>query len=417
MKILHIVAGELNEGAARGSYWLHQGLISLGVDSHILTSSKETFGDHSVTSTVSNVKERFFRLLRGHLDNSVSKIYPKRTKNMFSTGFFGYDVTKSEIYKAADIVHLHWICDGFINVKDLYKVKKPIIWTMRDMWPMTGGCHYALDCVNYKTGCGNCIQLGSDCRYDLSWLILKRKEKCFSRNIKLVGISNWLSEQAKASQIFKGFSVRTIYNNVDTCEFRPVEKSVARSLLSVPSTKKIILVGAGNNNSYKGFNKFIEALDYIHPEEYFLCFFGCLDSSVFSNLKFEYKNLGFLHDNVTLRLAYSCADVFVAPSLMEAFGKTIVESMACGTPAVCFDATGPSDIITHKVDGYKATPFEPKSLAKGIIWVLNHPDYGKLCENSRDKITQKFDSKIIAEQYIDLYRELLDSLHQPSVRN
>ena len=118
-------------------------------------------------------------------------------------------------------------------------------------------------------------------------------------------------------------------------------------------------------------------------------------------------NFGFLHDCVSLRLLYSAADVFVAPSLMDAFGKTLAESMACGTPVVCFNATGPKDIVDHQINGYKAIPFESSDLAKGIIWVLNSPDYTTLSQNAREKVLRCFDSKVVAEEYIKLYKSVL----------
>ena len=170
----------------------------------------------------------------------------------------------------------------------------------------------------------------------------------------------------------------------------------------------MILAGATDLNAfYKGFSKLLEALKYLDKNQYYLCFFGRIDSSVVQSLDFEYTSFGFMYDDVSLMLIYSSADVFVAPSLMEAFGKTLAESMACGTPVVCFDATGPKDIVTHKLDGYKATPFDPKSLAKGIEWVLDSPDYKKLSDNSRRKVVMEFDNKVVAGKYAELYEEIL----------
>lgn len=119
--------------------------------------------------------------------------------------------------------------------------------------------------------------------------------------------------------------------------------------------------------------------------------------------------MGFLHDIISLRLAYSASDVFAAPSLMDAFGKTLAESMSCGTPFVCFDATGPKDIVTHKVDGYKAQPYCHKDLARGIEWVVNNLEYNKLCVNSREKIEKQFSNIVIAKKYIILYKELVNN--------
>lgn len=408
MKVLHIVAGDLSGGAARGAYWLHGGLRELGVDSKVFTNSKSTLGDESVVTTTKSKKDKAFNMIRGQLDNLLLLLYTKRKRIIFSTGVFGIDFTKTKEYEEADIIHLHWINAGFVNIKHLSKIDKPIVWTMRDMWPLTGGCHYAMECEKYKIGCGNCEQLQSNSSYDLSKFVLNRKKKYLPKTMKLVGISHWLSEKAKESELFKEFDIRTISNNIDTSEFFPVEKKIARDILGIKTQKKIVLVGSTSlKDFYKGFGKFQESVKELDENKYFLCFFGNVDKNLAEELGFEYKSFGYLNDNISLRLAYSSADVFVAPSLMDAFGKTLAESMACGTPVVCFDATGPKDIVTHKIDGYKAKPFESEDLACGIEWVLNAPNYDELCQNAREKVLIKFDSKVVAEKYLELYEEVL----------
>ena len=408
MKILHIVAGDLNGGAARGAYWLHSGLKELNIDSKIFTNSKITLGDNSVVTINNSKKRKAINIIRGQLDNLFPLFYRKRKKIIFSSSFFGVDFTKTNEYKEADIVHLHWINGSFVNIKHLGKIEKSIVWTMRDMWPMTGGCHYAMECDKYKTGCGNCEQLNSHSSYDLSKFILNRKKKYLPKDMKIVGISHWLSDEAKKSELFKDYDVRTISNNIDSKEFFPVDKDIARKILGIKSSKKIILVGSTNlKDFYKGFDKYLEAIKQLDKEKYFLCFFGNVDKNVVSDLGFEYKSFGYLNDNISLRLVYSCANVFVAPSLMDAFGKTIAESMGCGTPVVCFDATGPKDIVTHKVDGYKAESFKSDDLSSGIEWILNNKNYEELCQKARNKVVREFDSVVVAKKYIELYEEIL----------
>ncbi|MEA3458820.1 MAG: glycosyltransferase, partial [Candidatus Thermoplasmatota archaeon] len=115
--------------------------------------------------------------------------------------------------------------------------------------------------------------------------------------------------------------------------------------------------------------------------------------------------MDFLHDIISLRFAYSASDVFVAPSLMDAFGKTLAESMSCGTPVVCFNATGPKDIVDHKANGYKASPYMAEYLAAGINWVLSDENRHKeLCVKAREKAVACFDIKRVAGQYAELYR-------------
>lgn len=408
MKVLHLAGGELRGGAGRGAYWLHQGLIELGVDSKILSNAKDTLGDSTVESITKTKKQKIINMLRAQLDSLPTCLYPKRKRVIFSTSFFGYDFTKHPLYHWADIIHLHWINGVFVNIKHLSKVKKPIIWTMRDMWPMTGGCHYSIDCEGFKSGCGNCKQLNSKSNYDLSWWIVKRKIKYFPKNMKIVAISHWLGDKAKESIIFKDFDIRTIPNNVNCKEFFPVEKKIARDILGINTNKKVILTGAQSlKDFYKGFVKFIEAVKSLDKNKYLLVFFGNLDDDALNDFGFEYKNFGFLYDIVSLQLLYSAADVFVAPSIMDAFGKTLAESMACGTPVVCFDATGPRDIVSHKIDGYKAKPFDPTDLANGIEWILNTSNYEEICKNAREKVLKDFDSRVVAQRYIELYKEVL----------
>lgn len=407
MKILHLIGGDLNGGAARGAYWLHTALRSLGVNSRILTNSRSTINDENVASVLKSRTDKLLNIIRAQLDSNLPSIFHRnRRKIIFSTGMVGYDFTHLKEYKEADVIHLHWINAGFVNIKHLSKVNKPIAWTMRDMWPMTGGCHCAMGCERYKFGCGKCEQLNSNSSFDLSKVVFNRKKRYLPKSIKMIGISHWLSDRAKESSLFRDFDVRTIYNNVNTDEFLPIAKDTAKNILGIRTNKKIICV-QNSKAIYKGFDKFLEAVNSLDREKYFLLLFGDYnDKDIKKVWGGEYEILGFLYDNISLRLVYSAADVFVAPSVMEAFGKTLVESMACGTPVVCFDATGPREIVDHKINGYKAKPFDTRDLAYGIEWIINNSNFEELCRNAREKVVREFDSKIVAKRYIELYEEV-----------
>ncbi len=414
MKVLHLVAGPLTSnpfknGAAKGAYWLHLGLKKIGLDSKILTNGYLKKEEQDIETITKNKYDVATNLFRKNLDQILLLPYQKKQKRIFNTGFWGFDFTKTSIYRNSDIIHLHWINNGFVKIKHLAKVKKPIVWTIRDMWPMTGGCHYSMNCKKYRQGCGNCKQLGSKFKHDLSRLVVNRKKKYFPQDIKIVGISDWISSVAKESELFKNYDIRTIYNTVETDQFFPLNKDSARNILGLKTNKKIILAGAQSlSDFYKGFDKLLEAMKRIDNKKYFLLFFGRLDENLVSNLGFEYKSLGFLNDEISLRAAYSAADVFVAPSVMEAFGKTIVEAMACGTPVVCFNATGPKDIVEHKITGYKAEPFEPADLAKGIDWVTGDKQRSdRLIKKAKNSAKLQFSNEVIAKKYSSLYKEML----------
>jgi glycosyltransferase involved in cell wall biosynthesis len=409
LKILHLVAGDMNTGAARGAYWLHRALIEQGVDSKILTDNKTDLDDETVISVALGMKGKVAWAIRRVLDYAPTLFYRRRKPEIFSTGIAGYPFKAHPAFAEATVIHLHWINHGFVRIRDLCGVEKPIVWTLRDMWPMTGGCHYSMECNRNTIACGYCPQLGSNSSNDLSCLGLSSKIRCIPKSVKIVGISQWISEQARKSAVFKSHDVRTISNNIDLQKFFPVDKKLSRSLLGIDTEKNIILVGARSlNNFYKGFDKFLESLRYLDREKYHICVFGNADHLMIESLGFSKTVLGFLEDTNSLRLAYSAADVFVAPSLMEAFGKTLAESMACGTPVVCFDATGPRDIVDHKLNGYRAKMFEPQNLAAGVDWVCGQQTE-ELGLAAREKVVAKFDSMVIATQYTDLYNEVLAS--------
>ena len=271
---------------------------------------------------------------------------------------------------------------------------------------MTGGCHLAAawGCDRFKTGCGKCVQLGSNLGWDLSKFVIARKKKNLNKTTKLVGISSWIYKEAKESLLFKEHDVRLIHNNVSAEEFFPISKSLAKKILGISPDKKLVLTGSLDlYQSWKGFDLFENALKNINSNEFEIYLFGGKSKNIL------YKSFGLLHDTISLRIVYSAADVFVAPSRMDGFGKTLAEAMACGTPVVCFDATGPKDIVEHKRTGYKAVPFSTEDLAEGIKWVLNlnHEEYQNYCRQARERVLKYFDTRVIAKKYIELYKEML----------
>ena len=409
MKVLHLIAGELNGGAARGAYWLHQALRDLEVDSKILTNAKDDLGDESVISLADSALGKLKFAISYRMGQMPLKLYRNRRPLVFSTGFGGVDITRHRAYRSADLVHLHWV-NGLVSTRALRKVNKPVVWTLRDMWPFTGGCHYSLECDRFTKGCGSCPQLGSTRERDLTRFVLLRKQASLPEDIRIVGVSRWMSDCARKSAVFRACQVATISNNIDTQLFFPLPKKLARQALGLDQDKKIVLVGAQNVASvYKGFDLFLEALESLAKENMHVVLFGKSDGRIPDLPGVPITSLGFLSDAIALRLAYSAADVFVAPSREDAFGKTLVEAMSCGTPVVCFNATGPKDIVEHRISGYLAEPLSPLDLAQGIQWVLDQPTetYAEVCRSARARAQECFDSRVIAKAYLALYRDVL----------
>jgi glycosyltransferase involved in cell wall biosynthesis len=409
MKVLHLLAWDMRGGATLGAYWLHQALRGLGVDSTILTNGDVAFDDDSVISLAGSGFAKMKLTALRRLGQIPVRAYRRRQPRIFNTGIDGVDFSRHPAYLSADLVHVHW-ANGMVSTRTLGKVRKPLVWTLRDMWPFTGGCHYSMDCDRYSQGCGRCPQLGSENERDLSRLVAWHKRSSMPPDIRIVGISNWLSDCARKSPVFSACRVSTISNNVDTRLFSPLPKDQARRSLGLDENKKVVLVGAPDVTSfYKGFDLFLAALRSLQADNLHVVMFGKPVENVADKLATESTSLGYLSSAEDLRVAYSAADVFVAPSRMDAFGKTLVESMLCGTPVVCFDATGPKDIVEHLVSGYRAEPFSPQDLAHGIQWVIDQPSeaYAEMCRAAEDRARRNFDSKVIARQYVELYQEAL----------
>lgn len=408
VKVLHITAGSLKAGAAKGAYWLHLELLKQGIDSRMLLQVGVENQEENVHVIANSRIGRLKRFVYTHLDALPTRLYRNRERHIFSPGVMGFDIVKTHHYKWADLIHFHWINQGLVGFQDIRKIKKPVIWTMRDMWPLTGGCHHSFACEKYRFGCGNCPHLHSTTRNDLSSWVIKQKIKTYGSNIFGVAISSWLKDCAETSLAMKDIPVTVIHNGIDTKMFAPLDKELAREKLGLPPDGKIVLVGASNPKEvYKGFDKFVASLRY-HKPGYLYVFFGALTNAELQQLGVPYVNFGRVDSISELATIYSAADVFVAPSIAEAFGKTLVEALACGTPIVAFNATGPKDIVNHKLNGYSSTPFEPSDLGQGVNWVLEDDERLKsLCLNARMTAEQNFNISLIASQYSKLYTSIL----------
>ena len=238
LRILHITGLDLNSGAARGVYWLHKALISQGVDSRILITEYND-QDPSIKPLIKNSFDKKKWELNLKIEELPKKIYLRRNRTVaFSTGITGFSITKNKWYDWADIIHLHWINGSTVSLAEISRIKKPLIWTMRDMWPMTGGCHYSLDCKKDSSGCGACPILGSKTLEISSWII-KRKNQLLPKNIYCVTISSWLQECASNSTVLKGHELFTIPNCIDTDIFYPIDKNCT-DCISIPETRIIL---------------------------------------------------------------------------------------------------------------------------------------------------------------------------------
>lgn len=413
MNVLHLNESDILGGAARAAHRLHCGLKGQGVPSRMLVRAKG--GTDSDTFA-----ERSFLTKLGPPSNGLllNFLHSGRERYMFSAQWLP-DVISSKVNQLEpDIVHIHWICNGFIRLENLAKVKAPLVWTLHDMWPFTGGCHYVRGCDRYQVSCGSCPQLKSSREQDLSRFVWWRKLKAWKAlNLTLISPSYWMADCAKSSPLFKDTRIEVIPHGLDLEQFRPIQKRVAQDLLRLPKDRRIILFGASSgvtDDPRKGFQFLQAALkrlgEVYEDEQLAAVIFGIAHPEQPLELGVDTYYLGRLSDDLTLTLAYASADVMVVPSMYEAFGQTASEALACGTPVVAFKATGLKDIVTHEKDGYLAEPYEADDLMRGLLWVLEDTDrHQKLCHHAREKAMSSFSLALQAQRHISLYEEILNN--------
>jgi len=410
MKILMVSESDSKGGAAKAAYRLYESLLGANIDSQMLVQNKEG-DDNAIIGPVTKI-QRAISKVRPTLDELPVSLYRNRTKTIFSPAWLPFSNIVKKINEInPDIVHLHWVCGGMIKIEDIAKIKAPIVWTLHDNWVFTGGCHIMWDCEKYKDACGACPRLGSQKENDLSRKIFNRKKKIFSqkKDITIVGVSRWLNECSKTSMLLKDKRHINLPNAIDTNIYKPFSKQRSRELWNFPENKKLVLFGAiSTSNINKGFNELREALLKLQNVEIELVVFGNRGYDESQKFGFKTHNVGYLHDDVSLVALFSAVDVMIVPSRQEAFGQTASEAMACGTPVVAFGHTGLLDIVDHKDNGYLAKSLDTSDLAYGIEWVLNNEKYDKLCNNAREKVLKAFDSKIVSQKYIALYKDILD---------
>jgi glycosyltransferase involved in cell wall biosynthesis len=418
MKIVLVNTADINGGAARAAYRLHGTLLNAGVDSQMLVQAK-TSDDYTVIAHGTKI-QKYLAKLRPTLDSMPIKFYKNRTKTLFSPAWLP-SLGLAERINALnpDVVHLHWVNGGMLRIEELAKIKAPIVWSLHDMWAFTGGCHYDENCEGYKQHCGHCKVLASLKENDLSRRIYNRKSKVFEsiESLTVIGLSQWMAKCAKESGLFSSKRVECLPNPIDTDVFSPFDKLQARALLNLPTNKKLILFGAmgATSDPRKGFNELTDALSLLERDDVELVVFGSNRPKESQGFKHKAHYLGHLHDDATLRVLYSAADVVVVPSLQENLSNAIMESLACAIPVVGFDVGGNSDLVDHQINGYLAKPLDTNDLANGIDWVLNSKNYDQLCEKAREKVVTTFATRLVVKKYIELYQQVKQSHQFPLI--
>jgi glycosyltransferase involved in cell wall biosynthesis len=425
MKVL-IVNTYDKGGAANSCKRLHLGLLLEGISSKVLLKFKQNNWPDSfcfkqpqkklpLSLKIGNKVKRILKEIkpyniRDEVKDKKQSFLNNRNRGleMFSFPNSDLDIKQTEIYKEADIVNLHWVAN-FLDYQTFFeKINKPVVWTIHDMNPFSGGEHYEEKHIGID-------ELGFPKNREFSIvekkvatenIDLKKQAVAKTDNLTIVAPSEWLAEQARMSEVFKDIPVLCIPYGIDSQIYSPRDKDFSRSILNIPKDKKVILFVADSiDNNRKGFVFLKKALEQLADSNLVLCAIG----NKYGNLEsidnvFE---LGPIFDERLMSVAYSAADVFVIPSLMDNLPNTVLESIMCGTPVIGFPVGGIPDMIQDGVNGFITKEISVNSLVETLNRFLDNPS----CFNGvdiRNNAIKKYDQKIQAKKYIDLFNSILN---------
>jgi len=408
MRVLQVSESDRIGGAALAALRLNNALNQRGVNSTLLVNRKMS-DDSTIISPVGFLA-KFLARIKPHL-------YIWRSKNKFDSNYLSIASNASSsifldnIYPFTyNILHLHWVNNGFVRLHDLVNFKKPIIWTLHDTWLFTGGCHSTQGCKQFLDDCSSCPKSNSNNgRLNLYRQFLAKNQilSLLTNKVTFTVPSTWMLESAQKSSLLKDFRIVKIPNMINTDVFRQLNKKDVMLELGLNTSYKYFVFGATNplGDLNKGFAYLRTVFQQNDYSGYKLIIFG---KSKFDpetiNINIEVVFWNEIDSDEKLCKIYNAAEVLLMPSVHESFGQVAAEAMSCGVPVVCFDTTGLKDIVEHKKNGYLATLGNQDDFNEGIKWVLNNKN-DNLSIQGRDKIVSDFSPNTVCKMFVELYNK------------
>lgn len=409
LNVLHISTSDNLGGSGRSAYRIHTGLKRLGVRSRMIVGTKATNdADVELIARSSYLQK---------LDD-----WSNRITGRLSYQYLFYPsslaLLRRNWLRQADVVQLYNTHGGYFShtVLPLISRRRSVVWRLSDMWPMTGHCAYSFDCERWKTGCGSCPILSDspELYRDTTALLWRIKNWLFARSsLTIVAPSKWIRSLAMESPLLSRFDVKLIPNGLDTDVFRPVPKELAREQFGIAGSAPVVLFSAHSIlDKRKGAALMQEALERLAETDdslkITLVVVGLGAEQWAKELPFDVMHLDHIKSDAQLAALYAAADVFVLPALAENLPNGVLESMACGTPAVTFNVGGCPDAVRHMETGYLANYRDAEDLGRGIKLILSDPDLRqRLGHNSRKVVEAEYGIQLQAQRYKKLYEQLL----------
>lgn len=413
MKVLLLSTRDISGGAAISAYRLFQRLKKEMQDAQMYVMYKHE--DENNIATIPDAKYNVVQKVRKKIKywkikNAKENIDKIANVEKFSFEYSPYYWQNIKQDLSFDLLNIHWV-NGCIDFKGIHELAngKPVIFTLHDMAHFTGGCHYSKACRNFEVKCGHCPIIDSAREHDISRYNWKQKERYIRQmNATVVTPSRWLAQEASKSSLLGGLDIHVIPNGINTNFFRPDDDINRDQFRNIPDEKILLLTGALDLSlERKGVDLLAKALKNLSPymkEKISLLSFGKGEVRIPG---VETISLGYLTGK-NLVNAYNLADLFVIPSRQDNLPNTVIEALACGTPAMGFNIGGIPDMVKHKKNGYLVRPYDTLELAEQITAYVENTDETRvnLGKNARHTALESYTLERQAKKYDELFQIL-----------
>lgn len=384
MKVL-LVANSLGGGAGKACLRLYYALRGAGVDVRLLyLEPGRQPDDPNIAPFYGSVSRLFLRQLIMQPLLKLKAVLAGDPAGNYRLPVSIHRLENHAWVGWADVVNLHWV-PNFVDYKRFFSRvgRKPIVWTMHDLLPFSGGFHYRSEIQNRDVA--------------VEQRIKRSKEKAVSEaNLSIVAPSSWALAESQKYGTFSACRHTHIFNGVPLDVFQPLSKKLARSILGLPVDSRIVLFVADSIDSKrKGIGLLVEAMALLKDAN--ITFVSIGGGSMPVDSSFPYISLGSMSDDVALAIAYASADVAVVPSVEDNSPNTILESLACGRPVIGMNNGGIPQLVCSEHLGVVLDQAQPEGLAEAIKTTLA-TDYSE--DSIRRYAQANFDLGVLASRYI-----------------
>lgn len=424
MNILHLATFDAHGGAAVAALRLVDGLRRAGHEARLLVRQQvtdtpfvESAGEPAVRTDPLLAHVVFQLACHGRSD-------PQGT--LFSSDLPTIDVAGHPLVRAADVLHLHWVT-GFVSgyeVARLQQLGKPIVWTLHDQHPFTGGCHYAFSCRGFEGTCRDCPQLVPAARPLARLTLADRRRQVDARRLVIVSPSRWLARAARASSLFRGVPVHVVPYGIDVDARGAVERNDARAALGLdPDALVVFASSIDHRERRKGHAEFEEAMRICVAERLLaprevrrLVVLAAGDHAPEGGVAgVPCLAIGRIDaEDPRLVAAYRAADAFALPTLADNLPNTLIEAMAAGVPAVAYATGGVTDVLRDGVNGRVVRRGDRRALAGALAAVLgNRKERERLGRAALATARERFDAHVQVAAIERICAEALAQTRRP----